>query len=97
MLRDGASKDPLIAHYRKLFLWHAKHKHLREDMDPDMTAIFTACASLVGLFLILNGAQSVGERAKLAKQFRKTYKNFVFEGIFTPSAKADWPPPPEPD
>ena len=97
MLRDGASKDPLIAHYRKLFRWHAKHKHLREDMDPDMIAIFTACASLVGLFLILNGAQSVSERAKLAKQFRKTYKNFVFDGIFTPSAKADWPPPPEPN
>ena len=97
MLRDGASKDPLIAHYRKIFRWHAKHSHLRGDIDPDMTAIFTACASLVGLFLILNGAQSVSERAKLAQQFRKTYKNFVFEGIFTQSAKADWPPPPEPD
>ena len=97
MLRDGASKDPLIAHYRKLFRWHAKHGHLREDMDPDMIAIFTASASLVGLFLILNEAQSVEKRAKLAKRFRKTYKNFVFEGIFTPAAKAEWPPPPELD
>ena len=97
MLRDGAHKDPLIAHYRKLFRWHAKHGHLREGMDPDMTAIITASASLVGLFLVLNGAQSVEERAKLAKRFRKTYKTFVFEGIFTPSAKAEWPPPPELD
>ena len=97
MLRDGARKDPLIAHYRKLFRWHAKHGHLREDMDPDMTAIITASASLVGLFLVLNGAQSVKERAKLAKRFRKTYKTFVFEGIFTPPAKAEWPPPPELD
>jgi len=97
MLRDGARKDPLIAHYRKLFRWHVKHGHLREDMDPDMTAIITASASLVGLFLVLNGAQSVEERAKLAKRFRKTYKTFVFEGIFTPSAKAEWPPPPELD
>ena len=97
MLRDGARKDPLIAHYRKLFRWHAKHGHLRKDMDPDMTAIITASASLVGLFLVLNGAQSVKERAKLAKRFRKTYKTFVFEGIFTPSAKAEWPPPPELD
>lgn len=97
MLRDGARKDPLIAHYRKLFRWHAKHGHLREGMDPDMTAIVTASASLVGLFLVLNGAQSVEERAKLAKRFRKTYKTFVFEGIFTPSAKAEWPPPPELD
>ena len=97
MLRDGARKDPLIAHYRKLFRWHVKHGHLREGMDPDMTAIITASASLVGLFLVLNGAQSVEERAKLAKRFRKTYKTFVFEGIFTPSAKAEWPPPPELD
>jgi AcrR family transcriptional regulator len=97
MLRDGARKDPLIAHYRKLFRWHVKHGHLREDMDPDMTAIITASASLVGLFLVLNGAQSVQERAKLAKRFRKTYKTFVFEGIFTPAAKAEWPPPPELD
>ena len=97
MLRDGARKDPLIAHYRKLFRWHAKHGHLREDMDPDMTAIITASASLVGLFLVLNGAQSVKERAQLAKRFRKTYKTFVFEGIFTPPAKAEWPPPPELD
>jgi len=97
MLRDGARKDPLIAHYRKLFRWHAKHGHLREGMDPDMSAIITASASLVGLFLVLNGAQSVKERAKLAKRFRKTYKTFVFEGIFTPPAKAEWPPPPELD
>jgi len=62
-----------------------------------MIAIFTASASLVGLFLILNEAQSVEKRAKLAKRFRKTYKNFVFEGIFTPAAKAEWPPPPELD
>ena len=97
MLRDGARKDPLIAHYRKLFRWHAKHGHLREGMDPDMTAIITASASLVGLFLVLNGAKSVKERAKQAKRFRKTYKTFVFEGIFTPPAKAEWPPPPELD
>ena len=97
MLRDGARKDSLIAHYRKLFRWHAKHGHLREDMDPDMTAIITASASLAGLFLVLNGAQSVEERATLAKRFRKTYKTFVFEGIFTPPAKAQWPPPPELD
>ena len=97
MLRDGARKDPLIAHYRKLFRWHEKHGHLRVDIDPDMTAIITASASLVGLFLVLSGAQSVKERAKLAKQFRKTYKTFVFEGIFTPPAKAEWPPPPELD
>jgi AcrR family transcriptional regulator len=97
MLRDGARKDPLIAHYRKLFRWHVKHGHLREGIDPDMTAIITASASLAGLFLVLNGAQSVKERAKLAKRFRKTYKTFVFEGIFTPPAKAEWPPPPELD
>jgi AcrR family transcriptional regulator len=97
MLRDGARKDPLIAHYRKLFRWHAKHGHLREGMDPDMTAIITASASLVGLFLVLNGADSVEERAKQAKRFRKTYKTFVFEGIFTPATKAEWPPPPELD
>ena len=97
MLRDGARKDPLIAHYRKLFRWHAKHGHLREGMDPDMTAIITASASLVGLFLVLNGAKSVKERAKQAKRFRKTYQTFVFEGIFTPPAKAEWPPPPELD
>ena len=97
MLRDGARKDPLIAHYRKLFRWHAKHGHLREGMDPDMSAIITASASLVGLFLVFKGANSGEERAKQAKRFRKTYKTFVFEGIFTPSAKAEWPPPPKLD
>ena len=97
MLRDGARKDPLIAHYRKLFRWHAKHGHLREGIDPDMSAIITASASLVGLFLVLKGANSVEERAKQAKRFRKTYMTFVFEGIFTPPAKAEWPPPPELD
>jgi uncharacterized membrane protein len=66
-------------------------------MDPDMTAIITASASLVGLFLVLNGADSVEERAKQANRFRKTYKTFVFEGIFTPATKAEWPPPPELD
>ena len=35
--------------------------------------------------------------AKLAKRFRKTYKTFVFDGIFTPPAKAEWPPQPELD
>jgi AcrR family transcriptional regulator len=97
MLRNGAHKDPLIAHYRKLFRWHAKHGHLRDGVDPDMSAIITASASLVGLFLVLKGASSVGERAKQAKRFRKTYMTFVFEGIFTPAAKAEWPPPPELD
>jgi AcrR family transcriptional regulator len=97
MLRDGARKDPLIAHYRKLFRWHAKHGHLREGIDPDMTAIITASATLAGLFLVLKGANSVEGRAKQAKRFRKTYMTFVFDGIFTPSAKAEWPPPPEPD
>ena len=95
MLRDGAKKDPLIAHYRKLFRWHEKRGHLREGLDPDMTAIITASASLVGLFLALSSANSVEERASLAKRFRKTYKTFVFEGIFTPETKLEWPPPPE--
>ena len=97
MLRDGARKDPLIAHYRKLFRWHEKRGHLREGLDPDMTAIITAGASLVGLFLTLSSANSVEERASLAKRFRKTYKTFVFEGIFTPATKLEWPPPPEVD
>ncbi|MEL0307645.1 MAG: TetR/AcrR family transcriptional regulator [Halieaceae bacterium] len=97
MLRDGASKDPLIAHYRKLFRWHQKQGHMRDGLDPDMTAIITASATLVGLFLTLSGAESVQERAVLAKRFRKTYKTFVFEGIFNSAAKAEWPPPPELD
>ena len=97
MLRDGATKDPLIAHYRKLFRWHQKHGHMRDGLDPDMTAIITASATLVGLFLTLSGAESVRERAALARRFRKTYKTFVFEGIFNSAAKAEWPPPPELD
>lgn len=97
MLRDGATKDPLIAHYRKLFRWHQKHGHMRDGLDPDMTAIITASATLVGLFLTLSGAESVQERAALARRFRKTYKTFVFEGIFNSTAKAEWPPPPELD
>ena len=97
MLRDGATKDPLIAHYRKLFRWHQKHGHMRDGLDPDMTAIITASATLVGLFLTLSGAESVQERAALARRFRKTYKTFVFEGIFNSAAKAEWPPPPELD
>ena len=97
MLRDGATKDPLIAHYRKLFRWHQKHGHMRDRLDPDMTAIITASATLVGLFLTLSGAESVQERAALARRFRKTYKTFVFEGIFNSTAKAEWPPPPELD
>ena len=97
MLRDGARKDSLIAHYRKLFRWHAKRGHLRDDIDPDMTAIITASASLAGLFLTLNGVTSIAERARLAKRFRKTYKTFVFDGIYQPLAKAQWPPPPEID
>ncbi len=97
MLRDGATKDPLIAHYRKLFRWHQKHGHMRDGPDPDMTAIITASATLVGLFLTLSGAESVQERAALARRFRKTYKTFVFEGIFNSAAKAEWPPPPELD
>lgn len=97
MLRDGATKDPLIAHYRKLFRWHQKHGHMRDGLDPDMTAIITASATLVGLFLTLSGAESVRERAALARRFRKTYKTFVFEGIFNSVAKAEWPPPPELD
>ncbi len=97
MLRDGASKDPLIAHYRKLFRWHQKHGHMRDGLDPDMTAIITASATLVGLFLTLSSTNSVEERAVLAKRFRKTYKTFVFEGIFNSTAKAEWPPPPELD
>ena len=97
MLRDGARKDPLIAHYRKLFRWHAKHGHLRKGTDPEMSAIITASASLVGLFLVLKGANSVKERVKQAKRFRKTYMTFVFEGLYTAAAKAEWPPPPELD
>ena len=97
MLQDGATKDPLIAHYRKLFRWHQKHGHMRDGLDPDMTAIITASATLVGLFLTLSGAGSVRERAALARRFRKTYKTFVFEGIFNSTAKAEWPPPPELD
>ena len=97
MLRDGARKDPLIAHYCKLFRWHAKHGHLRDGTDPEMSAIITASASLVGLFLVLKGANSVKERAKQAKRFRKTYMTFVFEGLYTAAAKAEWPPPPELD
>ncbi|MEM6583827.1 MAG: helix-turn-helix domain-containing protein, partial [Pseudomonadota bacterium] len=97
MLRDGAKSDPLIAHYRKLFRWHERHGHLRKGLDPDMTAIITASASLVGLFLILSGAATVEKRAALAKRFRKTYKTFVFDGIFTPESKLEWPPPPDLD
>ena len=97
MLRDGATKDPLIAHYRKLFRWHQKHGHMRDRLDPDMTAIITASATLVGLFLTLSVAESIQERAALARRFRKTYKTFVFEGIFNSTAKAEWPPPPELD
>ena len=97
MLRDGATKDPLIAHYRKLFRWHQKHGHMRDGLDPDMTAVITASATLVGLFLTLSGAESVQDRAALARRFRKTYKTFVFEGIFNSAAKAEWPPPPELD
>ncbi|MEM1402117.1 MAG: TetR/AcrR family transcriptional regulator [Pseudomonadota bacterium] len=97
MLRDGAKRDPLIAHYRKLFRWHKKHGHLRDDLDPDMTAVITASASLVGLFLILGTASTPKEKAKQAKRFRKTYKVFVFKGIFTPETKREWPPPPELD
>ena len=74
MLRDGAKQDPLIAHYRKLFRWHKKHGHLRNGLDPDMTAIITASATLVGLFLTLSSTDYVEERAVLAKRFRKTYK-----------------------
>lgn len=95
MLRNGARQDPLIAHYRKLFRWHQKHGHMRDGLDPDMTAIITASASLVGLFLTLSGTDFVEERAVLAKRFRKTYKTFVFEGIFNSAAKAAWPPPPD--
>ena len=95
MLRDGARQDPLITHYRKLFRWHKKHGHLRNDLDPDMTAIITASASLVGLFLALASTDYVEERVVLAKRFRKTYKAFVFEGIFTFEAKSQWPPPPD--
>ena len=50
--------------------------------DPEMSAIITASASLVGLFLVLKGANSVKERAKQAKRFRKTYMTFVFEGLY---------------
>lgn len=95
MLRNGARQDPLIAHYRKLFRWHQKHGHMRDGLDPDMTAIITASATLVGLFLTLSGTDFVEERAVLAKRFRKTYKTFVFEGIFNSAAKAAWPPPPD--
>lgn len=97
MLRNGAKKDPLVAHYRKLFQWHKKHGHLREGFDPDMTAIITASASLVGLFLVLSGSDSVEERARMAKRFRKTYKILVFEGIFNPESDPGLPPPPQVD
>ena len=95
MLRDGATKDPLIAHHRKLFRWHQKHGHMRDGLEPDITANITASATLVGLFLTLSGANTDEERAVLAKRFRKTYKTFIFEGIFNSAAKAEWPPPPE--
>ena len=95
MLRDGSKHDPLIIHYRKLFHWHQKNGHLRDGLDPDMTAIITASASLVGLFLVLCGSDSVEGRARLSKRFRKTYKTFVFEGIFNPESRLEWPAPPE--
>lgn len=97
MLKDGAKHDPLIIHYRKLFQWHEKNGHLRDGLDPNMTAIITACASLVGLFLVLRGSDSVEGRARLAKRFRKTYKTFVFEGIFNSETRLEWPAPPEMD
>ena len=97
MLRDGARQDPIIAHNRKLFRWHEKRGHLREGIDPDMTAIITASASLVGLYLVLCSADSVKDRARMAKRFRKTYKIFVFEGLFKAENRNMWPPPPEVD
>jgi hypothetical protein len=68
---------------------------MRDGLEPNITAIITASASLVGLFLTLSGANTDEERAVLAKRFRKTYKTFIFEGIFNSAAKAEWPPPPE--
>ena len=95
MFRDGAKHDPLIIHYRKLFRWHEKNGHLRDGLDPDMTAIITASASLVGLFLVLCGSDSLEGRARLSKRFRKTYKTFVFEGFFNPETRLEWPAPPD--
>jgi AcrR family transcriptional regulator len=97
MLRDGAKVDPLINHYRKLFVWHQKHGHLREGLDPNMTAIITASASLMGLYLTLHGTDSKASRERLAQRFRKTYKTFVFDGIFNPESRLEWPAPPEID
>jgi len=97
MLAYGAKNDPLIAHYRKLFYWHKKRGHMREGLDPNITAIIVACASLVGLFLVLLKSDAVEARTRLAKRFHKTYKIFVSEGIFKPGSNLDWPPPPDTD
>lgn len=97
MLRDGAKDDPLICHYRKLFLWHQEHGHLREGLDPNMTAIITASASLMGLYLTFHGTDSTASRKRLAENFRKTYKTFVFDGMFNADNRLEWPAPPEID
>lgn len=95
MLRDGAKGDPLICHYRKLFVWHQQQGHLREGLDPNMTAIITASASLMGLYLTFHGIDSKASRKHVAQKFRNTYKTFVFDGIFNAENRLEWPAPPE--
>ncbi len=97
MLKSGAENDPLINYYRKLFHWHQKHGHTKDNIDPDMAAIITATVSLIGILLTVSEANTIEARTRLAKRFRKTYSSFVFTGIIDPTVENNWPPPPSAD
>ena len=97
MLKNGVSQDPLIDHYKNLFNWHHDNGYLKKDRDPDMAAVITATATLVGLYLVISQADSIEGRRALAKRFRKTYKAFVFNGLFNPEIEKLWPSAPTPE
>lgn len=97
MLKNGVSQDPLIDHYKNLFNWHHDNGYLKEGRDTDMAAVITATASLVGLYLVISQADSIEDRQALAKRYRKTFKSFVFNGLFNPEIEKLWPSAPTPE